>query len=496
MKGNIRRFLSVIFFLSLLVISPALVYADANAQCAMWNPACPCGMGIEMNLLTGQCPGSGNTAGCPVGTCQEQTPKGPVQGICATAGKCKGVLTAEGKGVGLGQVQGIMDGLKGLMQGLQGMGGGGGGGGQGQGQQGQGQGMGGLGTGLGTTPWTGTTCTGAQYTVSYPSTDPCAVYQPPVSSSLNGGSSLLESFTSGNLNALDAANNNLQQALQQQQTGASNLLQNTIGSGAPGGQTQQTTSSQQGVSGQGSSLAQPSGGTSGGGSNEVIETTIPGTQNTGTGTGDVGAMSPNMTLEGGARGDITAGDSGATVYVGARDAENNRETAGFYGSSGGAGTSIVSRWCTSRPWATNFLSKIVSPGFFDGLCSWRGYQVGTPPADTTANSGARPVTVLQQRRISTTTAPVATTTVVVPAGRVQIWAVPAKVSLGSRTSVFWATENVTNCIETSPDGSFYQSSLSGGASTVPLTGPTTFSISCQDGAGNPVTGSVTVTIKN
>jgi hypothetical protein len=78
--------------------------------------------------------------------------------------------------------------------------------------------------------------------------------------------------------------------------------------------------------------------------------------------------------------------------------------------------------------------------------------------------------------------------------RVDIWAVPTSVPLGARTTIFWNTENVANCTETSPDGSFKQNSLSGGASTVPLTEATTYTISCLDSQQNPQTDYVTVTI--
>jgi hypothetical protein len=77
---------------------------------------------------------------------------------------------------------------------------------------------------------------------------------------------------------------------------------------------------------------------------------------------------------------------------------------------------------------------------------------------------------------------------------VDIWAVPAAVPLGARTTIFWNTQGVTNCTETSPDGSFNQNSLSGGAATVPITGATTFSISCDAPDGSHVTGYVVVNL--
>ncbi|MEK7156306.1 MAG: hypothetical protein AAB790_00690 [Patescibacteria group bacterium] len=195
---------------------------------------------------------------------------------------------------------------------------------------------------------------------------------------------------------------------------------------------------------------------------------------------------------GGLRGDINARPIGATVVAGARDTQGNVEVAGFFGAStfSGQGGGLVGAWCKSRPWATNFLSKIITPTFFDNICKSRGYQVGMPPAT--------PAVTLEQTKkpkttAATTTAATSTAPTVPP--KVDIWAVPASVPLGGRTSIFWNTQGVTNCTETSPNGGFNQNSLSGGAATQALTAATTFSISCLAPDGSPVTASVTVTLK-
>lgn len=499
-----------------LLINPSTVHAVGSAADAMCDPIkvyeLPCGM-PEMKGVPPTPTGRIGGQQCP---CQDVTNGFTTPGTCIAPLKCKASATAEGKSTGLGQVGDILKGMGPLMDQLKGMMQGGGGGGSGGGQ-GQGQGAG----GLGTSPYgtqTGSGCTGAMYTVTYPTSDPCAIYQPLASDSLNGGSTLLDSFTGSLGGAVPSTQTpttqNSSSLLQNLTQGAATQLENGLQSASlllNGGTP----------SGQGSSLGTPTSGASAtdvgtvgsgssGGSTETVNTNDFGSGTSGGTDGgntdptapSVGAMAPDVSLEGGARGDIMTGDGGATVIAGTRDAAANTEVAGFFGATGGAGQSLVGKWCTSRPWATNFLSKIVSPGFFDGLCTWRGYAVGTPPpaaaasgASTAAGGGAKkPVVVLQQRYATTTVQ--ATTTIEVPAGRVQIWAVPAKVALGSRTSIFWATENVTACTETSPDGSFNHSSLSGGGTTVPLTGPTTFSISCLDGAGNPVTGFVTVTLKD
>lgn len=475
-----------IFVLSVLITSPAFVSADANAQCNPWFPPCPCKGGIMLDPMTGQCQGSGNTANCEPGVCQEQTPKGPVKGICVAPGKCEGKLTAEGKGVGLGQAgqffQQAMQGIQQAMQGMKGGGGGGGGGQQQGGQQGgQQSGLGGL---LGNTPWTTGTCTGTQYDVSYPSTDPCARYKQPTSEALLGGqtgagSSLLNQLTGGN---------------------GSSQVDSTGGGGGDGLDTANDQTSASEAILRGGSNTQSSAQSVGTASNsQTAAQTGTSATNTGvTTSGDVAGMVP-----GGPRGDITADQAGLTITAGSRDVPGNSEVAGFFGAStGNAGLSksIIGRWCATRPWATNFLGKIVPAAVFDGLCTRAGYKVGEESAASGSGDIDRPpVTVLQQKRNSpraTTTPAQATSTGPVPPGRVQIWAVPSAVSLGSRTSIFWATENVTGCTETSSDGNFNQSSLSGGASTVPLAGPTTFIISCRDGAGVEIKGSVTVTIKH
>ncbi|MDO8514445.1 MAG: hypothetical protein Q7S50_02795 [bacterium] len=200
------------------------------------------------------------------------------------------------------------------------------------------------------------------------------------------------------------------------------------------------------------------------------------------------------TPPGGARGDIQVTGTGATVVAGTRDVQNNTEVAGFYGTETfgeNVPQGLVGQWCQSRPWASNFLSKIVAPSFFDGLCAWRGYPVGTPPA---ATSQAPVLTQTPRPKPVVSTSTPATTTPTIQA-KVDIWAVPATVSLGSRTSIFWNTQGVTNCTETSPDGSFNQSSLSGGSATVPIISATTFTISCIAPDGSHQTAFVTVNLK-
>ncbi|PIR84160.1 hypothetical protein COU18_00180 [Candidatus Kaiserbacteria bacterium CG10_big_fil_rev_8_21_14_0_10_51_14] len=192
----------------------------------------------------------------------------------------------------------------------------------------------------------------------------------------------------------------------------------------------------------------------------------------------------------GLRGDILTRFRDATILAGSRDLESNVEVAGFFGSET-FGTqqpqSLVARWCQSRPWASNFLSKIVTPSFFDNICTSRGYSVGVA-------ASTPQVTRTQPPAPRTTSTPVATSTPRVPP-KVDIWASPPSVSLGGRTSIFWNAEGVESCIETASDGNFNQRSLSGGAATVPITEATTFTITCLVSDGSNITASTVVGLK-
>ena len=201
----------------------------------------------------------------------------------------------------------------------------------------------------------------------------------------------------------------------------------------------------------------------------------------------------------GVSGNIEFHDKGATIHI-------TRETggttvAGFYGSdSAAAPTGLVQTWCASRPWATNFLSRIIPSGFFDGLCTLRGYAVGIVPRSPNASRAPGVEVPRQQQTVTSFTSnpiqPVAKPKPVIPAGRADIWAVPSSVRLGSRATVFWNAIGVTSCEETSPEGGFTHNTISGGAETVAISGPTTFSISCVTQAGAHITNYTTVNLAN
>lgn len=188
-------------------------------------------------------------------------------------------------------------------------------------------------------------------------------------------------------------------------------------------------------------------------------------------------------------GDLKVVPKGASLFFAVQNGGGT--VAGFYGGNILGDTppeSIITGWCKDRPWATNFLAKLVAPALFDGLCKWRGYQVGTPEE----------VPVIQNRKPAVAPKPkppvVPEITIPTITAKVAIWAVPAVVPIGARTSIYWNTQGVTGCKETSPDGSFSQASVSGGAATVPLTAATTFTISCLTASSTPITDYVTVQI--
>ncbi len=194
----------------------------------------------------------------------------------------------------------------------------------------------------------------------------------------------------------------------------------------------------------------------------------------------------------GLRGDILTRFRDATIIAGFRDEERNVEISGFLGSetsSGQQSTSLVARWCQSRPWSSNFLSKIATSAFFDNLCKARGYQVGF------ATSTTSQVTLVQRSTVirATSTTPATSTPSVQP--QVDIWASPPSVPLGGRTSIFWSAQGVLSCVEKASDGNFNHQSLSGGAATVPITEAVTFTITCSVSDGSTISGSVVVGLK-
>lgn len=189
-------------------------------------------------------------------------------------------------------------------------------------------------------------------------------------------------------------------------------------------------------------------------------------------------------------GDIVVNKEGVTAVAGTRD--QNVEVSGFIGSNTTGlqqSQGATARLCESRPWATGFLSSIIAPSFFDGVCAWRGYNVG--PANIPL---VTPVYLTPAPRPAKPAAPQQPGVVTVQPASVDIWASPTAVPLGTRTSIFWKAEGgAVSCKVSGP--SFTQSGLSGGSATVPISGSSTFSVVCLDASGaEAAKDSVTVTL--
>src|SRR3989338_4410481 len=191
----------------------------------------------------------------------------------------------------------------------------------------------------------------------------------------------------------------------------------------------------------------------------------------------------------GISGDIRSFGGGATVFVRARS--GTTEVAGFFGGSG------VQAVCTARPWSRNFLSYIIPPTFFDGLCKAAVFTTGSLSSGS-AGGGSRIIVSL--RGPSYMVQPLSGG--VRP--EVRIWASPPTVRLGARTSAFLEGRGVRICQQSSSDGNFSGTSkaennspgnaIRGGATTVPLTAPVTFYIFCTGLDDKTVSHSTTVNI--
>lgn len=394
-----------------LVAAPQFVGAEGavtNAQCA----ATRCGT-------------KANPTPCPSYKFMDTTNTFTTTCTCVTSspGLCKAVGTSGPNGFGLEQVQKILGDLMNKLM-----------------QQGQGQ-------GAPATPPTGPNGCVSTYTVTEPSTDPCAIYNPPLSDSiLNSTSTEVSTGTSVSdlLNQISNTNTNTNTT-----SSASDLLSAAAGA------------------------------------------TSTGTRATSTATSS--AVAP---LIQGLQGDIKVLTSGGTVIAGSRNTSSNTEFAGFYGGTSFSGQpqGVVASICRARPWSGNILAYVLPANFFDGLCVARGYQVGgtqqVTPNVVVTQTQPRPIT----QPVTATTNTAASSSVPAVEPKVRIWSVPTKVPLGSRASVFWTTQGVVSCSVTSTDGNFSHNTLSGGASTVALTGNTTFTISCATPSGTTISESVTVSL--
>ncbi len=433
----------------------------ANAQCNPVIPPCECG--FIANPTTGVCEPGANKFQC---ACVAVLPGGAVPGFCIGPNVCEAVSYSSGlfgSGLSLGSGSG------GILGGLLG---------QGTGAQI----LGALAPSLisslmgssnsssgnsGSTDYTSNyTSSGCQsyYSVSYPTTDPCAYYVPVSGTTdTNSTSNLLSGLTDNNTTSslLNIGTNTSTSEMLNAVSGDSGvsdvpMSDSPVGDGLLGLPAENATTTN----------GQPSVTTGIDRSNLADNS---------------GTTSVNMT------GNIVFTRFGGTIVANSRDLANNTETAGFYGgdSSSLSSKGFIGSLCAWRPWANSIVSFLIPPTFFDSLCTWGGYQVGTPVA---TNKPAATSFVAAHG----TVAPVASSTAAGPHPQTVIWASPAKVPLGGRTSVLWNSKDVASCRVTSSDGSFDESLISGGGSTVPITAATTFTVLCQVGDGSTITDSVVV----
>lgn len=489
-------FLSTTFvFFGVFAVVPHVVFAtgmEADAQCNPVITKCGCGQVPSKN----GCTGGPNKFMCP---CTDTTNGFTTTGICIAQNRCKGQQTQglDGKGMEAA-MKGLMDALQKLMQGQQ--------------QQGSGSGENATSqppptcsivatmntttttststtatstdvatstatTTLATLSWTsanateatiepgigsvGTTGTrivvplaGTTYVLSV--TGAGGYYS--CSATISGGAGVLSTAsTIGDtlLNALDSGN----------QTSIADLLNNAAAN------SQSDSSANSGIN---KILGLNSDGAA---TTSKITLGFPGT-----GLGVLGTPSQ------GQKGNILVDSTGAMIIAGVRT--SNSETASFYGSGSSASqpTSFVGKVCTSRPWASGLVAAIIPASFFDSLCSWQGYQVGTLAPSGTGTAIIR--TAPQAQPVKAQPQGVTVQQKLNP--QAKIWAQPAAVRLGSRTSIFWTSADVQSCAVTGP--SFTANTLAGGASTVPLSGEATYTIKCTAADGTIVTKSTTVTL--
>jgi len=238
--------------------------------------------------------------------------------------------------------------------------------------------------------------------------------------------------------------------------------------------------------------------------------------NSGTNTGAPSGTSPNAAnippkpsgMQPGTWGDIQADPSGVTITAGAQYADGRTSVGGFYGYNAVSGVSpqnLAKQMCSARSWGTSSAAAVVPPSFFDNICTARGYKevVVLPPTNTVgtgagmsknSETASPPGTSNAGKKVTATAEPSlpAGPVLVAPPPSVVISAVPARVRIGARSTIYWSAKGVTSCTETSEDGSFNGDTLSGGASTVALYGNTAFTITCKTPDGSDVTKSVMV----
>ena len=390
---------------------------------------------------------------CPTVACQDMTSGFSTAGVCATPGVCKAMSTGGG---GLTDISKLMEGLKGILDAMKGQPGGGGAGA----------------STAGCTNYVGT---------STPSTDPCSYYVP-TSDAINTGSSLFDT----NSNVMGGSGS----------AAASSLISSLSGSNSSI-DTDTNTNTNPATNVSSIINANTSNNTTSGTGNTTSNTnTQTQTSNLNPGTNAAKSQAAFGSSPGIA-GDvqILTGNK-VTVLASNRDVVNGRQTTGFYGYSAVAGQApqaVYTSLCALRPWASNFLSFIIPSNYLDSLCSSHGFVVGMPvPTVQITQSNQSSGSIVPKATASAASSSQTTVPQYLGVLRADIWATPPSVSSGTRTSIFWDSRGALTCAITSNDSAFTGSSLSGHASSQPITKNTTFSINCQN-ATSTVSNQVVVT---
>ncbi|MDO8521866.1 MAG: hypothetical protein Q7S08_01100 [bacterium] len=390
-------------------------------------------------------------------------------------------------------------------------------------------------------------CSGTPYISTTPSTNPCAVYIPTgatASSTLNlSGLSQSPSVSSVLLNTLNnksgtAGTPSVSDTLLKTDTSGAGTLPPMAGSASQTGYSSANNSIWNTFFGGGGGTSLSNAGTGlmniiSGNTNNTSPpnvSTLLGNYGTNTGTrsntpANAPAISQKPTgVQSGTWGDIQADAFGVTITAGAQYADTRTGVGGFYGYDAVRNVqpqALAGQLCASRPWGTSSAITVIPPTFFDSICTARGYKVGfaaSAPSSSFSTSSASAMAGTANKNSGTADSQTSTikttdatsTKTSLPAGRPQVLpqpagpvyvapvpsvtisALPARVRIASRSTIYWSAKGVTVCTVTSPDGSFSGNTLSGAASTVALYVNTVFTISCETSDGSIVTKSVTV----
>lgn len=103
------------------------------------------------------------------------------------------------------------------------------------------------------------------------------------------------------------------------------------------------------------------------------------------------ARAPTFVSQSGDKGGIQMTSTSATIQAGVRNAGLNTETSGFFGSNASQGSSpqnIIERICLVRPWQSPLVAGGIPAGLFDSACSSKSLRVGVSPAASPAATSA------------------------------------------------------------------------------------------------------------